>query len=266
MDNVNILLTATVNPNGMAFTELQDPLIRKQQYVEAAEYYLSHTSANIIVCENSGNNFYDEIESIEKTSRLEFICINTNDEGRLRGKSYTEAQILKYALENSKFLQSQPFFIKITGRVKILNIKEIIDSLKYPSKDVDVLQTEILDRNFVKSVCFIASKKWMLETVNNYLERLDERESCHFEWMLYDSALYSKNLKISSIFPIIDGICGSLNKKYVNITPPSEHRLNHYNSLYTLYKLKSENWNYIKAKAKWYFYILKRKWDVARKK
>lgn len=70
-----LLLTATINPNGMTFTALQDVEIRKRQYLDAIDYYLTKTPYKIVFCENSGVNIFEEIKSPDKYQRLEYLIL-----------------------------------------------------------------------------------------------------------------------------------------------------------------------------------------------
>ena len=118
-------MTATVVPNGTKYTYLQDPETRKSQYLEAIDFYLRETAYDIVFCENTGANLFDEIESQEKYGRLEYLTFYGNDYDKSLGKGYGEARIIEYAIRNSQRLKSADFVIKITGRVKILNLYEL---------------------------------------------------------------------------------------------------------------------------------------------
>lgn len=41
MDDVILLLTACINPNGMLYTAIQDTELRKKQYIESLTFYLT---------------------------------------------------------------------------------------------------------------------------------------------------------------------------------------------------------------------------------
>ena len=127
-----ILMTATVNQEGTDNTTLQVAAIRKQHYVEAIRFYLDNTDLNIIICENTETKFYNEIESYNNNkSRLEFLTFRGNDYDKSRGKGFGEAQIIKFALEHSRFIKESDYLIKITGRVRFSNIDKILNSIRY---------------------------------------------------------------------------------------------------------------------------------------
>lgn len=54
---------------------------------------------------------------------------------RKKGKGYGEALILEYALEHSLFVHQCDFLVKITGRLKLLNVNSMIGfiGISFPS-------------------------------------------------------------------------------------------------------------------------------------
>lgn len=210
-----ILMTATVCPNGMRYTVLQDPKIRKSQYLEAIEFYLRETEYDIVFCENTGANIFDEIASPEKYTRLEYITFCGNDYDKERGKGYGEAEIIKYAICNSRRLVRADFVIKITGRVKILNLTELEKILSKNRKELLYTALELSSKDWAKSVCFLAPKIWLLKSIEKRGDKLRDIEY-NFEKMLYRSIVETKDMKIYQYYPIIDGICGGLNRPYIN--------------------------------------------------
>lgn len=256
--SIHILLTACIYPDKMVNTELQDANVRKKQYLEAIDFYLKETNCKIIFCENTGTDIFEEISSAEKYNRLEYLTFPGNDYDKSIGKAYGEGKIIKYAIEHARLLRDTDYLIKITGRVKILNINQMIGQLQksVKTKDSDIIQLELSGERFAKSVCFAAPATWLLETVNKYGEYLSE--SFWFEAMLYDSIEESVQLKIISCFPIIDGICGSLNKQY-DYPNRLQRMLDHYGTLSVINKSRKEWFKYIKNRIYWFCYLLARK-------
>ena len=253
-----ILLTACINPNGMGYTYLQDPEIRKSQYLEAIDFYLKETNCDIVFCENTGANIFDEIESAEKCSRLEYLTFCGNDYDKRRGKGYGEATIICYAIENSRRLRNVDSVIKITGRVIIRNISELLQiiSKNSKSKKSDVI-LELAGEGLARSVCFYAPKEWLLCTVKKYREFLYD-VGYSFERMICNSVTETADMKVIQFSPYIDGICGGFNQPYSNLPAP-DRKLGHFNGLYHLYKLRGDMLNYIVAKICWLFYVAVRK-------
>lgn len=250
MKEMVILLTATVNPDGTALTKLQDPRVRKEQYIRAIEFYLINTNYNIVLCENTNCNFYNEISDLKK-DRLEFIVFNGNNYNKSYGKGYGEARIIKYAIENSNFLKDAKYIVKITGRIIIKNINEIFahTNSKYSSKYLFLSLTS--KWGFINSVCMILPKDWIYRTILLYGHQVRD-SNFNFESMIYESTINS-NIKIQLIYPFIYGICGGNNKLYFNFPIVSQKKNNYYvlTKIYNAQRLKFKG---IYAKIKFTYY------------
>ena len=122
-----ILMTACINPNGMCYTKIQDVNERLQQYVEAIKWYLGNTTMRIVVVENTNYDMTEVLQEQVKTLRLEYLVFSGNNYDKKRGKGYGEAQIIKYAMDNSKIIaeESNPIVIKVTGRLILRNINRL---------------------------------------------------------------------------------------------------------------------------------------------
>ena len=254
-NKIIILLTATVNPNGMINTKLQDPIIRKEQYIEAVKYYLNNSIYSIVLCENSNYNF-DELKSKYYKDRLEILTFKGNNFPKIYGKSFGEIEIIEYALNNSKFLQQTNCFCKITGRVKITNINQIIEKAQARiSLKKEIFCGNLLFYDTILSVCYIVTKDWFKEKITILKEILIKNPTKEMEQIIYKTVFNSKNLKFYSVFPEISGICGSFNTKYVNVPFP-QRQLEHYAILSKFYKNGHKYIHYLTIKLKWSFYVL----------
>lgn len=256
-DSIVILMTACIDPNGMENTALQNPEIRKTQYLEAIDFYLKRGDFDVVFCENTGMNIFNEIASSQKYTHLEYLTFRGNDYDKQRGKSFGEARIIEYAIRNSQRLKSADFIIKITGRVKILNLNKLAKiALKRHYSALPVI-LELSSKDWANSVCFVAPKIWLLNTVEKYGELLYDI-GYNFEKMLYRSIVENREIKIYPYYPQIDGICGANGLPYGN---PSfyQRQLCHYNGLFHIYKSRGDSWNYITAKICWFLCIIRRK-------
>lgn len=250
-----ILMTATVSPNGMSLTKLQDAETRKAQYLHAIEHYLEHTKCKIVFCENTGTDIYDEIKSLEKFERLEYLTFNQNYRKDL-GKGYGEALIIKYALNNSEFLKHAEYVIKITGRVIIENVDELLN-LTPTSRNI--LAVEYSSIIFAVSVCFMAPKYTLLKCATDQI-RICEKNNIDelIEKTLSDTFINSSDLRITEFFPQINGISGTSGYPYIN-EPIFQRKLNHYGVLVLVYKIKKDFFRRIVAYIKWIYWIIYRK-------
>lgn len=251
--NIVILLTATITPNGMLNTALQDSAIREKQYIDAIEYYLNETDLRIVFCENTKKNIFYKINSEQKTARLEYITFDGNNYDRNLGKGYGESQIIKKAISCSDFLKKAQWVIKITGRVKILNIKDIIfDVYRIGNANDNILGAELYRKDWVHSVCFYSDKNWLFKTICYYESQIREYDF-YFERMLYQGVLSARNIEVRPIFPIIEGISGTFNTKY-KIDSLYQRKVDHYNTLSILSKENDEPiYKLIRNRFLWYY-------------
>ena len=180
-----ILLTACVNPNDMTHTALQDTQERMNQYKRAILWYIEHTDLPVVVVENSNTDLLAEFANFIKEGRLEYIFFDGNNYPRELGKGLGEALIIKYALDNSYILKSYDSFIKITGRLILNNINDIIHKVK---PGVIYSNTIFIDGKGV-NFChvFIANRNFILNYFLPYIVKLDDSKGFYFEHLLFEA-------------------------------------------------------------------------------
>lgn len=143
IDKIPLLLTATVNPQGMKGANF-DPKERVEMYVSALKFYASK-GLKVVFAENSG---YLTTETTERdvwgglmdNPNVEFVDVSDiaaeDAEKRRnlaavsydqsRGKGYNETILLHKAVLKSRFVQEAGCFFKITGRLKVMNIENLL--------------------------------------------------------------------------------------------------------------------------------------------
>lgn len=225
-----ILLTACVSPDGMFFTNLQDEETRKLQYITALEFYLQNTAIPIVFCENSGCDISAQFQSYIAAGRLEYHTFSGNDYDKSLGKGYGEAQIILYAFQKSAFLRSAKLVVKITGRIIIRNIQDILHSRWLLLKHV--FRCSFQYNDYIYSQCFVIDKESLLDILNCGAKRINDSENVFFEHVLYQEVAKRKHLFVIPFFcPLVcKGICGTTGLPYPQPTF-SENLL--VNSLYT---------------------------------
>ena len=220
--NIILLLTACVNPDGMSFTQLQSPEIRKKQYCNALNFYLDNTSYPIVFVENSGCDFSCNFAEHISSNRLEYLTFEGNNYDKSIGKGLGESKILRYALDNSLFIRNCKYFIKITGRLIVKNISHYATS-KWLSFN-NVFRCDLLKSGYAQSMVFVSSPKDMVKLLNKNFDKINDSAGIYFEHCLYESL---RNCKRTIIIPFaeapyIEGYTGSNNDKYITI-PKSEN-------------------------------------------
>lgn len=212
-----LLLTATIRPQEKRYTALQNQRLRLQQYIESLKYYIVDTNIkNIVFCDNSGVDFNTEelfLLADKYGKELEIIQFIGNENKIAKyGKGYGEGEIIEYALHNSRLLQHEDYFIKITGRLKIKNIDEIASKIDinkvYFNKTVN--KEEMID-----TIMFCIPKKAYIKWFIGEYKQVNDKGGRYIEW-IYKEIVYKNKIRIVNIpcYPLIEGVSGSTGKKY----------------------------------------------------
>lgn len=224
MNKENILLlTSTINPNGMTYTVLQDRNIRQEQYIKAIHFYLANTPYKIVFCDNSDIDISEGFLDYIKSGRIEFITFMGNDFDKTKGKGYGEAKIILYAIENSKFLKQNCYVTKITGRIIIRNICELIQSRVYFLNNI--VTCDFCTDNSIYSIIIVSPINWIKKGLEKYIEEINDTNGVYIEHILYKMLFESQRKSILGRIiiipflksPKIDGISGSTGKSYNEI-------------------------------------------------
>ena len=131
-----VLMTATINPPNEAFNLKRiDCKQRENDYIEALKYYLSIPEQyvkKIIFAENSNSdlsNLKRLVKDISPDKTVEFIEYRDgNNFPPHYGRGYGELKLIDYVVENSYILEENDIVWKVTGRHKLLNIIDLIES------------------------------------------------------------------------------------------------------------------------------------------
>lgn len=190
--NFVLLLTACVNPNGMAYTVLQAPNLRIEQYLKALKWYLANTKIPILFVENTGYDISPMFQSEIASERLEVLTFKGNNYERSIGKGYGEALIIEYAINHSELLKKQDKIsvVKITGRLICKNINTILRRLScsdavYTNFGLDLQKQKIGNSRF-----FVAPVLFLQQYFLPGKDRLNDRQHFYFEHLLYEASLH----------------------------------------------------------------------------
>ncbi len=176
---IPLLMTATVNPKGMqgaAFSVEE----RAMQYVGAVKFYLNAlpASASIVFAENS-----DSIQMVADhfigESRVEWLDVSSLDApygyDQSRGKGYNEWLLMRQTLMDSRSIAEAGCFFKVTGRLKVQNIRALIHEVESTGvtqfladcKDHNVYEWLRMPINGHAGECryFFASKEFFMSEV-----------------------------------------------------------------------------------------------------
>lgn len=212
-----IVLTACINPGKMIHTSLTDVDIRRRQYEDALEFYLLQTDYPIVFVENSGTDISGDFRKFVDCGRLEFVTFQGNEEfDRKKGKGYGEALILEYALEHSLFVHQCDFLVKITGRLKLLNVNSMIGFHRYILPHCDIQSEMDRRERYSDSRMLITGKGFLQYSFLARKERIDDSKGCNFEHILFTSIDEQKDFVFYPflIRPLWRGISGTNGREY----------------------------------------------------
>jgi len=212
-----ILLSATVNPSGMSYTVLQDPLVRQQHYLNSLRKWIKNTNSPIVFIENSNCdlNFFRERLPSKSFDRIEMLTFEGNNFKPDLGKGYGEMKIIQYGMQNSHLLQNSEFVFKITGRYHIKNFRNCIKNIK---DDADLYINFTKGLSFADSRFFGCTTLFLSEYLFKYSEKLNDSKNYFFEHALAQASLNAiadgYHFSPYSNYPLIDGIYGTEGIKY----------------------------------------------------
>ena len=99
-----LVMTAAIDPKGMAGLSVNDVSERAGQYLGTLQFYLENSAVSkIVFVENSGYDLkeFRELAARYPQKNVEFLSCDLNDYPRQLGKSYGEMRILDFISEHS---------------------------------------------------------------------------------------------------------------------------------------------------------------------
>lgn len=129
---VVILLTASVDPMGMAFVAVTDAAERLREYAEAAGSWARAPGIHgVVFCENTGHDLSAIRRAFEgAATATEVLQFEGNRFDRSLGKGYGELLIMSHALEHSRLLRDADLVVKVTGRYRLGHLPEFLRGLQ----------------------------------------------------------------------------------------------------------------------------------------
>jgi hypothetical protein len=216
-NNVVILLTGTVDPNGMHFTALSNVDVRRQQYIDSIKFWVNSFKLKVVFIENSDTDMSTYLSKELKTGRLEMLHFNGNNYPREIGKGFGELQCLKYGYNFSSFIKTSNFIFKITGRHKILNFSSF---LRFQEENclLDLLLDYRENLKFSDSRFFAFKPAFIPDYLSKYESILDDSKEIFFEHILAKAGLLAiaddYNFKPLPYLPRIEGVSGTFNIRW----------------------------------------------------
>lgn len=134
-------MSATLAPP-LAAVARADPADRLSDYLDALGFYLALPNATIdriLFIDNTHGDLAPLIKLAMETHHgkiVEFIGFSGNDHPYQFGKAYGEFKLMDFGLANSTLFAPDDIVWKTTGRLKFLNLPEMVETCKTLSFDV----------------------------------------------------------------------------------------------------------------------------------
>jgi hypothetical protein len=128
-----VLMSATITPSkDMPGSTRMDPTVRMNDYMEALKYYETmppEVIDRIVFLENSDTDLSPLKNALQKKSfsKVEFISVSS-DAPPSMGKGYGEFRMFDEGLERSELIKPHDHVWKVTGRLKVLNMADLVRS------------------------------------------------------------------------------------------------------------------------------------------
>lgn len=206
MHKIALLITGTIMPNSN-FVAHTNAVERRNEYYDSLLFYRGNFKDNdLFFLENSSYNFSTDTEFQEMLSNNNIILLKFPVSDKFnQGKGYQEFEMLDAAID--KFSGTYQSFIKITGRYKVLNLKQLTDFtcnglVADCHKKYKVTQTNV----------FYVNGNFYTNYIKGLYNQVDDSNGVYIEKIVYQkigAEKLAKQVKLFSSNPIITGISGS---------------------------------------------------------
>ena len=222
---VVLLLSGCVQPNiKNDVLAIADVETRKKQYVEAIKWYAQNTPYKIVFCENSGYDLSGELSNWG--GQIELLSFVAGSYGADRGKGYKEMEILEYIRRYSGFYKEGDFFVKVTGRLVLLNICDIVGRLDKCKREF--VSAYLYGRRIFADSRFIFFTKSYFPLLLAHKENITDWQH-NFEYYTFVSVMKAKEKGVKFIYPPlkerVHGVGGGFGVTY-DLTDREWFRLN----------------------------------------
>jgi len=216
-----LILTGTICPaKETEFLALRDEGERLRQYEESIRFFLNtKTFQKIIFCENSNYGAqklsYLKEEAKGQNTLLEILSFQgDNRQTRLCGKGFGEGEIMKYVFENSRILSGEASFVKVTGRLKVDNIGEIVSKIKEGQCYFNIPNRT--HREMYDTKIYVMPSELFRRLFLNAYDKVMDSEGIYLE-KVYTAIIREHGIKVKNFprFPRVTGVSASTGADYV---------------------------------------------------
>ncbi|MBD5546140.1 MAG: hypothetical protein HDQ97_01840 [Lachnospiraceae bacterium] len=209
------IITGTIRPPlQMNQLVLRDEEERLRQYEESLCSIIdSKAFSGIVFCENSsyGTEKLSHLVDVagHKAIRLELLSFQGNiEKSCIHGKGYGEGEIMDYVFSHSEIASREPYFVKITGRLKVDNIEDIAAHLNQEKTYFNIPNRTRRDL-YDTRIYGMPVEQFKRMFLNVYEQVMDEQGI--FLERVYTQVIQENRIKVTNFprYPRIVGVSGS---------------------------------------------------------
>ncbi len=142
-----LVMTASVNPNGMLGISKESTENREAQYIQTLSFYAQNPQIKkILFVENSAHDLSRIKASVPHVEKVTFLSLDENNYPRTWGKGYGEFLLMDRVYDYLTSQNDKGIIVKVTGRFPILNINTMLNEFAH-RKDLR-LAIDIKDHPF----------------------------------------------------------------------------------------------------------------------
>lgn len=222
-DEVVLIITGCIRPNqNQRFLVLKDDNERLQQYVSSICFYITNSPfTKIVFCDNSNYPYKQKAELVELAQSqgkiFEWLAFEGNQEKiQVQGKGYGEGEIIRYALMHSELAAKACSFAKVTGRLIISNIGNVIQRMK---PNINYFNRDIYRGHGKDTRFYLCNIEFYKENlVDGYLETCElPGKECAIEDIFYARLHRNKHCRNFMAFPAFQGCSGGNGRDYSKV-------------------------------------------------
>jgi hypothetical protein len=203
----------------MPYLEMKNSAERRIAAKAALYFWVSQGVEKIVLADATASHLLSQAE-LEKIDLLgttvEQICYSQNqDDAVLKGKGYAEGELIRFALENSRFLEGEGAFFKSTGKTYVRNFHAIFALIR--TSNIDILFWRHLgDGSSMQPwadcrLYFTPKEVATSKLVPAYLQSDDRIGACEY----YIFEMLNKTLRqAKTVRPLISGFAGGTGEQY----------------------------------------------------
>lgn len=210
IDDFILLITGCIYPNRkQPYLTISDPKVRYEQYIESIKYYINCEKVKTIVfCDNSNYLNFEYSKMLElaekRNKKFEWLTFQGDDKSvETKGKGYGEGEIIKYALSNSKYLIKANSFAKVTGRLIISNIDNIIGKMNHQR---NYFNCDLYSSNGVDTRFYYCQKEFYEESLENLYLQCNDVQGITLEKLFYSVIKKANYIKNIPYYPVFVGV------------------------------------------------------------